>query len=82
MTIFIKKKFKLSDDQTNIDKYRFLSKLILPRITTPKFMMKGPLSHIKMCQLTEKNLLKIKFPSQRITAKGITPESLSSIGQF
>ena len=47
MTTFIKSKFKKSDDQTNIDKYRVAaniteyhieSKLIFLRIIIPKFM--------------------------------------------
>ena len=47
MTKFIKTKFKKSDDQTNIDKYKvaeniteyhILSKLIFLRIITPKFI--------------------------------------------
>ena len=48
MTTFIKTKFKISYDQTNIDKYRLsaniteyhaISKSILQRIVIPKFMM-------------------------------------------
>ena len=48
MTTFTKNVFKISDDQTNIDKYRFaaniteyhiISKLILQRISIPKFMI-------------------------------------------
>ena len=48
MTTFIKTKLKISDDQTNIEKYRLsaniteyhiLSKLILKRIIIPKFML-------------------------------------------
>ena len=51
MTTFIKTKFKISDDQTNIDKYRLdaniteyhiISKLILQRIIITNFC--GPVS--------------------------------------
>ena len=54
MTTFIKTKFKISDDQTNIDKYRLaaniteyhiISKLILQRIIITKFG--GPVSHLR-----------------------------------
>ncbi len=47
MSTFIKTKFKKSEDQTNIDKYRLaaniteyhiISKLIFLRIILPKFM--------------------------------------------
>ena len=57
MTIFIKTKFKLSADQTNIDKYRLaaniaeyhiISKLIFQRIIIPKFMMIRQLFHEKV----------------------------------
>ncbi len=60
ISTFIKTKFKVSDDQTNIDKYRLsaniteyhiLSKLILQRIIFPKFMM--------IFQLKENNLVEI-----------------------
>ena len=53
MTTFIKTKFKISDDQTNIDKYRLtanitvyhiISKLILQRIIITNFC--GPVSHL------------------------------------
>ncbi len=51
MTTFIKK-FKISDDQTNIDKYRLsakiqyiISKLILQRIIITNFC--GPVSHLR-----------------------------------
>ena len=49
-------KFKKSDDQTNIDKYRvaaniteyhIISKLIFIRIIIPKFMKKRRLFHVK-----------------------------------
>ena len=54
MTPFIKTKFKISDDQTNIDKYRLaaniteyhiISKLILQRIIITKFC--GSESHLR-----------------------------------
>ncbi len=53
MTAFIKTKLKISDDQTNIDKYRLtaniteyhiISKLILQRIIITNFC--GPVSHL------------------------------------
>ena len=56
MTIFKKTKFKIPDEQTNIDKYRLaanitkyhiISKLILQRIIIPKFMIIRHLFHIK-----------------------------------
>ena len=61
MTTFIK---TISDDQTNIDQYRLagniteyhiISKLILPRIITPKFMIIRQLFHEKIFQLKENN---------------------------
>ena len=57
MTTFIKTKFKISDDQPNIDKYRLavnikeyhiISKLILQRIINTKFMMIRQLNHVKL----------------------------------
>ncbi len=57
MAIFIKTKFKKSNDKTNIDKYRvatniteyhIISKLIFLRLITPKFMKKRRLFHVKM----------------------------------
>ena len=54
MTTFIKKKFKIPDDQTNIDKYRLaaniteyhiISKLILQQITITNCC--GPVSHLR-----------------------------------
>ncbi len=68
MTTFIKTKFKISDDQANIDKYRLAaniteydisSKLILQRIIIPKFMMTRQLFYVKMFQLKEKNWLEL-----------------------
>ena len=56
MTTFMKTKFKKSDDQTNIDKYRvsasiteyyIISKLIFRRIIIPKFMKERQLFHVK-----------------------------------
>ena len=53
MTTFIKTKFKISDGQTNIDKYRLaakiteyhiISKLILQRIIITNFC--GPVSNL------------------------------------
>ena len=66
MTKFIKTKFKISDDQTNIDKnrlaaiiteYHIISKLISQRIIIPEFMMIRQLFHVKLFQLKEKNLV-------------------------
>ncbi len=56
MITFIKPKFKKSNDQTNIDKYRVykyygyhtISKLIFLRLIIPKFMWKRQLFHLKM----------------------------------
>ncbi len=54
ITTFMKTKFRVSDDQTNIDKYRLaaniteyqiISKLILQRIIIKKFC--GSLSHLR-----------------------------------
>ncbi len=56
MTTFIKTKFRKSDYQTNIDKYRvaaniteyhIISKLMFLRINIPKFMNIRQLFHIK-----------------------------------
>ena len=61
MKTFIKIKFIISDDQTNIDKYRLaaniteyhiISKLILQRIITTKFMMNRQLINVKIFQST------------------------------
>ena len=63
MTTFIKMKFKITNDQTNIDKHRLaanitqyhiISKLILQRIIITK------LFHVKILQLKEKNLVENK----------------------
>ena len=53
MTTFIKTKFKISDDQTNIEyrsaanitEYHIISKLILQRIIITNFC--GPVSHLR-----------------------------------
>ena len=53
MTTFIKTKLKISEDQTNIDKYLLaeniteyhISKLILQRIIITNFC--GPVSHLR-----------------------------------
>ena len=76
MTTFIKTKFKISDDHTNIDKYRLsakitvyhiISKLILQRIINGR-----PRINYRAALLFTRYL----------TAIGIIPESLKSIGQF
>ena len=63
MTTFIKTKFKISDDQTNIDKnritaniteYHIISKSIFQRIIIPKFMMIRQLFHVKMYVIMSK----------------------------
>ena len=55
LTTFTKTKFKKSDDQTNIDKYRvavditefhIISKFHILRINIPKFMKIGQLFHV------------------------------------
>ena len=43
---------------TNISEYHVVSKLILQRISIPKFMMIRQLFHAKKFQLKEKNWLK------------------------
>ena len=62
MTTFIKTKFNISDDQTNIDKYRLaaniteyhiISKLILQRIIITNFC--GPVSHFGKVQYRNLN---------------------------
>ena len=69
MTTFIKTKFKISDDQTNIDNYRLaaniteyhlISKLILQRIIITNFC--GPVSHLRYSIGFG---IPIEFPSQR-----------------
>ena len=47
MTTFIKTKFKKSDDQTNIYKYRVAAILQNIKINFPKFMEKRQLFHVK-----------------------------------
>ena len=65
MTTFIKTKFKKSDNQTNIDKYKvaanitvyhIISKLIFLRIIIPKFMKIRQLFHLKNVKI---NMLKV-----------------------
>ena len=65
MTTFIKTKFKLSDDQTNIVKHRLaaniteyhvISKLILQRIIITHFC--GPVSHLRKSTISD-----FEFPS-------------------
>ena len=60
MTIFIKTKFKISDDQTTIDKYRLaanitvyhiISKLILQRIIIANFC--GVVSHLRWSTISD-----------------------------
>ena len=67
MTTFIRTKFKISDDQTNIEKYilaaniteyHIISKLILHRSNISKFMMTRQLFHVKNFKLKEKKWLK------------------------
>ncbi len=62
MATFITTKFKISYDQTNINKYRLtaniteyhiISKLILQRIIIPKFMKIRQLFSVKIFQLKE-----------------------------
>ena len=64
MIAFIKKKFKKSDDQTNIDQHRvtaniteyhIISKLIFLRIIIPKFMKIRQLFHVKNVSKNAKN---------------------------
>ena len=61
MTILIKAKLMILDDQTNIEKcrvaaeYHIISKLIFPRIIITKFMMIGELFHIKIVCTNVKN---------------------------
>ncbi len=56
MTRFIKMKIKISDEQTNIDKYKVaaniaeyhtISKLFYLKLIIPKFMKKRLLFHVK-----------------------------------
>ena len=73
MTKFIETKFKKSDDQTNIDKYKvaeniteypIISKLILQRIIITNFC--GPVSHLRTdpkCRKT--SFLKIQYIRHR-----------------
>ena len=65
MTTLLKNKVKISDDQTNIDKYRLAaniteyhitSKLILQQKIITKFMMIRQLFHVKIFQLREKKI--------------------------
>ena len=68
-TTFIKTKFKISDDQTNIDKFRLtaniteyyiLLKSILQIIIIPKFMMIRQIFHVNnIFQLKAKKLVEI-----------------------
>ena len=60
MTTFIKTKFNISDDQTNIDKqrlaasiteYPIISRLILQRIIITNFC--GPLSHLSESEISD-----------------------------
>ena len=60
MTTFIKTKFKITDDQTNIDEYRLaanitvyhiISKLILQRIIITNFC--GPVNHLRWSTISD-----------------------------
>ncbi len=48
MKTFIKTKFKILDDQTNIEKFRLSAKLILQRIIITNFC--GPDGHLREVQ--------------------------------
>ena len=63
MTTFIKTKFKISEDQTNTEKYKLaaniteyhiISKLFLQRIIIPKYIIIRQLFHVKIFQFKEK----------------------------
>ena len=47
MTTFIKTKFNISDDQTNIDKYRVAANITEYQNNLQKFMEKRQLFHVK-----------------------------------
>ena len=77
MTTFIKTKFKISNDQTNIDKYRLaanipeyhiISKLILQRIIITNFC--GPVSHLRKVQYRIWNPHQIKVKEKTIIKIG------------
>ncbi len=76
MTTFIKTKFKKSDDQMNIDKYRVAANIKEYQNNLPKFMEKRQLFHFKNVKNQQVAFHKVA------NAKGIIPKSLSSIGQF
>ena len=52
MTTFIKTKFKKSDDQTNIDKYRVAANITEYQNNLQKFMEKRQLFHVKNQQVS------------------------------
>ena len=68
ITKIIEAKFKISDDHTNIDKYRvaaniieyhIISKLIFLRIIIPKFMMIRQLFQIMYVKMSKINMFKM-----------------------
>ena len=82
MTTFIKTKYNISDDQTNIDKYRLatniteyhiISKLILQRIIITNFY--GLVSHLRLSTISDlnshriSNLKKKNLSNQSINKK-------------
>ena len=75
MTTFIKTKFNISDDQTNIDKYKLaaniieyhiISKLILQRIIITNFY--GPVSHLRLSTISDLNF---QFKEKKLSNRSI-----------
>ena len=72
MTTFIKTKFKISEDQTNIDKYRLAANITVYHINLVKINLAtnhyqnfcGPVNHLRRSTISDLETL-IDFPSQR-----------------
>ena len=47
MTTFIKTKFNISDDQTNIDKYRIAANIKINFTANNYYKLCGPVSHLR-----------------------------------
>ena len=87
MTTFIKTKFKISEDQTNIDKFRLaaniieyhiISKLILQRIIITNFY--GPVSHLRLSTISDLNPHRISNSKKKKLSNRSINKKLDSCG--
>ena len=76
MTTVIKPKLKKSDDQTNIDKFRVVVNI------TEFHIIQNQSSFVQMAFDIYNSMVASHNYFYKVTAKGIIPEILRSIGQF